>query len=232
MSEVIEGFRRKIPEQPGRGVCVIEKELLDVQIYNAFGGEEGEDERAAIEAFVAENSGGLSARAIPEVPALLTPQRLEEMFGAANDPFTFAYGMDYASVEPAVLALDTQFELTLEGKNTAGMRIFMNALMTHLSQPALAGRVEVYIVDHYDRGLSEWEGADCVALYTTDYAQSREILKSTLELAKARIEQVRAEGADSIEDLPLRVHAVVLGHLTRHRLQDHVQLIGRAVGAE
>ena len=38
--------------------------------------------------------------------------------------------------------------------------------------------------------------------------------------------------AAGVEDLPLRIHAVVLGHLTRHRLQDHVQLIGRAVGEE
>ena len=121
MSEVIENCRRKIPEVPGRGLTVVEKELLEIQIFNAFS--EGE----SIETFVDAHRGGKRARSIPEVPPILTKTILAEMFGIQSNPYMFTYGMDYATVEPLLLRLDRQFELSLVGKNEDGKQLFLHS---------------------------------------------------------------------------------------------------------
>lgn len=204
MNEVIEGFRRKIPEQPGRGLSVIDKELLEVQLYNAFGSEPG-GERAAMERFVQAHSGGAAARSIPEVPSLLTRARLEEMFGAPSNPFEYAYGMEYASVEPAVISLAAQFELVLVGRNEGGKQLFLRALLERLGRPELAGRVKVHIVDHYDRPLEAWQGAPFVAEYTTDLADAKQMVSAAHAMAKERIGAVREQGAQALQGMALHV---------------------------
>jgi len=196
MSEVIEGCRRKIPEVPGRGLSIIDKELLELQVYNAF----GEDE--TIEAFVETHRKGMKARAIPEVPTILTNSIMEKMFGKQFDPLMFAYAMDYTTVEPLVMRLDQQFELTLVGKNEEGKLLFLRSLMAHLLQPDWKDGARIHIIDHYDRGLKEY---DTVAEYTTDYTQVRDILKALHATAQERAALVRQEGTTALHDLPLEV---------------------------
>ena len=196
MSEVIEGCRRKIPEQPGRGLCMIDKELLELQVYSAF----GEDE--SIDGFVEAHKKGLKARAIPEVPMILTRTTMEEMFGEQTDSMMFAYAMDYTSVEPLILHLDQQFELSLVGKNEEGKQLFLRSLIAHLLKDDIKDNVHLHIIDHYDRGLKYYED---VADYTVDFTLVREMIKNLYDLAKARADQVRQEGTIVLQNLPLEV---------------------------
>ncbi|MBQ3574065.1 MAG: hypothetical protein IJA26_00210, partial [Clostridia bacterium] len=208
MAEVIEGVRRKIPALPGRGLRVLNKELLEIQLFECFAeptSTHAESVQAQVARFVEEHSRGISARPIPEVPSLLTQAHIDEMFGRSDDPYQFICGIDYESVEPVAIHLDSQFELALVGKNEAGKLMFLGSLMRHLSKPALADRVKVHIIDHYNRDLAAYEHADCVAEYTTDYNYAKEMMKHARDMAKERLDAVRSEGVDALEKMALHV---------------------------
>ena len=100
------------------------------------------------------------------------------------------------------MRLDQQFELTLVGKNEEGKLLFLRSLMAHLLQQDLKDSVRIHIIDHYDRGLKEYE---TVAEYTTDYTQVKDILKTLHATAQERAAMVRQEGTAALHDLPLEV---------------------------
>ncbi len=204
MSEVIEGVRRKIPELPGRGLRMIHKELLEIQLFSSFA-DDNEPAQAQIARFVKEHSSGPAARAIPEVPPLLTRAHIKEMFGLTEDPMQFICGIDYASVEPLAIPLNTQFELALVGKNEAGKLIFLNTLLQHLNGPDMANRVKTHIIDHYNRDLAAYENAACVAEYTTDYNYAKDMVKLARDMARDRLEIVRNEGVAALQNMALHV---------------------------
>lgn len=119
----------------------------------------------------------------------------------------FAYGMDYGNVEPLCMNLNTQFELSLIGRNQAGRTAFINALLDHLKPMVSAGQAEVRILDHYDRPLAQHNGQDYVAQYSLDYTKDGPgFMLHALAVSRERQTLVKAEGSSAIADAPLMVY--------------------------
>ena len=191
-SNLLERCRLEPQELPGRGLCVIEKRILEFQAALAF---EGEKEIVRVEnmkEFIRENSlrfRNSGARPIPEVPPVILAQKLladsPEMY---RKPYQIPMGIDYDTVEYRYLDLLATPLMGIVGREKSGKANFLRHLLWALSRNIFDSLTEAYIVDD---GRMKLEAESRLA-FVREYRTEAEDIGFLLDLVYQQVEERRA----------------------------------------
>ena len=203
-NDALEGCRRTLPEIPGRVMIRLEKTILDAQVYLPFAGETDlermEESRKLTERF----GQGTQAKQIPAIPAMLTTEVLENMFGITSEPPMIPYAMSYADVEPVYADMARDFELALIGnsKNGNAQLVFLRQLISSLLRSASGAHIR--IIDGLEKTLREYRDNENV-LYVLEAEAVNDMVAQIAEIAEERFDRMDEEGEEFLEQEPYEV---------------------------
>ncbi len=203
--------RCRIEPKPvaGRALISVDKRVLEMQSYLSFEGAREVDRVAAVRSFIeAQNSRcqGAHARRIPCVPDDFTLDYVYDNHRVAINEIPVA--LDYGTVEPVCVKLDSSFSVALVGKEPGRCAGVVDVMLEDVREKIFDRPVELYIVDGLDRRLSKWSDLPFVEAYHTDSAGIGTVLDRVRPVLEARRELVAQQGMDAISDAPYIVVVV------------------------
>lgn len=197
----------------GRGLVSIDKVVYEYQAYLPFDGivEKTESETRRTEskrieqakAFVAQINrkfGAIRARAVPSIPSVLT----DEYWKLNNfkfDDYVVPIGLTYNEIEPVTIDLARIGSVGIYGREKFGKSNLVRIIMNYLQRRVFDLPCEAYLIDGYDRQLSEFETYGFVQQITIDCADFETIVQRFSDAAKERMDILRMGG--SLDHVPL-----------------------------
>ncbi len=206
-SGLIDRCRTKPDEFPGRGLTVIDNEIMEFQSYIAFSGEKETDRIYSIRDYIDKINTkyeGYKAETIVYIPEQLTDEYMQERFGTSKmQRYKVLAGLGYATTLPEYNDLETNIITGILGQDELGRSNYVNYLIKKLLENDQDNPVEMYIVDNSSRELGKYASESCVREYTTDKMEVVDFVERAYETAKDNHERVL--DGESIEDEPLMV---------------------------
>ena len=179
-------------ELPGRGLCTIQKRILEFQAALAFEGEKEIIRVENMQTFIQENAllySGLEAAAIPEVPDMISRSGLrqtnKELY---ENPYQIPIGMDYNSMEYRTIDLLSIRLLGICGKEKSGKTNFLRHLLNTLD--ISASPTEAYILDSEEAQLEEVSKFAFIKKYSNSADSIGEIINNLYEKLEERHKKV------------------------------------------
>ncbi|MCL1976208.1 MAG: type VII secretion protein EssC [Firmicutes bacterium] len=175
-------------ELPGRGLCVIQKRILEFQAALAF---EGEKEIIRVEnmkSFIQENAllyAGCKAAPIPEVPEIINRSGLQRTNKELYEKsYQIPIGMDYNSVDYRVIDLQNVRMLGISGKEKSGKTNFLRHLLNTID--ISGSSTEAYIIDGEEAQLEDMSKLSFIKKYSDSADSIEEIVNSIYEQLEER----------------------------------------------
>ena len=197
----------------GRGLLSIDKVVYEYQSYLPFDGivektelETKRSESKRIEqakAFVAQVNRRFSAeraRSIPSIPSVLT----EDYWQANNlkfDDYIVPIGLTYSEIEPVSIDLARIGSMGIYGRERFGKSNLVRIIMNYLQQHVFDLPCEAFLIDGYDRQLSEFESYGFVERITVDCNEFETVVQRYSDAAKERMDILRMGG--NLDHVPL-----------------------------
>lgn len=192
---------------PGRGLVQIDKAVYEYQTYLAFEGEKEIDRVRAIQSFIEEKNqanAGVSAKKIPEVPARLDQQYVEENIDhSLLQPYRVPMGIDYDSVEFFLSDLSRALTIGISGRSEDTQARLLTLILEYCQNHASDCPVEGYILDDYDKKLQPFSSAGFVRKYSVEINDFEAVLHEIAETLQSRKEKVRESGISVLSGEPL-----------------------------
>ncbi len=194
---------------PGRGLTLIDKNIYEFQTFLSFDGEKEIDRVENIKKYISEindRNGEKSARRIPEIPKVLTDNYLKKTFGNVdmNKPYI---GIDYDTVEPVKLQINSEGYMAILGKENAGKLNYIKYLFENIQKNIFDYPVEAYVVDSFEQRLGVLKEYPFVENYTTDSSYFEVLSEKIEDICKERQEKLQ-QGQLNLSDEPLIVVVV------------------------
>lgn len=197
----------------GRGLLSVNKTIYEFQSYLAFDGivEQNGDEIhrtenrriEQIKAFISQIAlkyGSVKARPVPSIPALLTKDYWTDC-GMAFDSYVVPVGLTYSEIEPVTVDLAHIGSVGIYGREKFGKSNLVRAVLGYFEEHIFDLSCEAFLLDGYDRQLSEFETLGFVEQFTIDCADFEDIVQRFSDAAKERMDILRTGG--TLEDEPL-----------------------------
>jgi len=203
--------RMRPSEIPGRCLVKYDKTVYEAQTYKAFEGEREVDSSRRIQEFVAEQNKrypNKRAKQIPCVPKVLTMQHAYEMAGSDMAKNAFAIGMDYETIEPVCLNLESQFMLALLGGKKAVQEAFVENLLQDVQMHWMERSVEVHMIDSAAKGFERYAKMPYMKHYTSRPDEVLTLVNQLNEELMKRRTIVDQEGLNALTNLPLELVVV------------------------
>ena len=175
-SNIIENCKMQPTNVQGRALTSIDKKILEFHIALPVKGA-GEIDRAKNhKTFIDElnkNWTGIRAKQIPMMPRILhlSKVRLQDS-SLKQDPsnYNISLGLSHDSIDYANISLLDTPILSVAGKNKSGKTNFLNTVAKTLHSNVLKARVEMYLYDSSNYGLSHLREFGSVKQYiSTEY---------------------------------------------------------------
>lgn len=208
-SAVFDRCRMEPKGVAGRALCSFDKNIYEFQTYLAFEGEREVDRVRAIKGFVDEcnaRSGNMRARQIPCVPDNLTSDYIRRNYDVPFNQMAFA--LDYSTVEPLRIPLDSQFSLAVVGRDEAARTRVVQTLLADVAENIFDRECEVSIVDGMMRELADWADQPFVTSYCSDGSELGMVLEDLDMRLSMRYDRVRDEGLEALEGEPYLIVVV------------------------
>lgn len=210
-SNVLERCRIEPQEIPGRGLCVVDKRILEFQTALAFDGEKEIQRVEQMRDFLRRNSRlypDARVKPIPEVPEVIPFEKLrQEEKNLFEQPYQMPAGLDYNSVEYHMMDLASMGVLAVSGREKSGKTNFIRYIFSALKADIFHSRTDAYIVDDSRRQLEELGELGFVREYTADAEGMKYVLEQVYEEMQDRrnlLAQNRREAPETVlEQLPL-----------------------------
>jgi S-DNA-T family DNA segregation ATPase FtsK/SpoIIIE len=187
----------------GRGLVSIDKVVYEYQAFLPFDGETESRRIEQARAFIADIAtkyGTERARAVPSIPPILTDDYWKEG-GYKFADFVVPVGLTYGEIEPVVIDLARVGAVGIYGREGFGKSNLVRTVLSYLQRRVFDLPGRAYLIDGYDRQLSEFETYGFVERYTVDCADFEEIVQCFSDAAAARTDILRLGG--SLEREPL-----------------------------
>ena len=168
----------------GRALIQRDKSIFEMQCYLPFSGE------AEVSAFVEasiKRAGAHRALPIPEVPKKLNSIYLRQHFPEISVTDEIPFAIDYDSVECVSLRSSDQVLLGLTGRNVKAKDSFLQALLADIRRNYFKRPVDLYIIDGYERKLSNYREEPYVKKYSSSSDALSETIESVYEELKQRM---------------------------------------------
>ena len=167
--ELFGSYPIRIENTPGRCLLQKDKKIYKTQVYQAFDGKREIDRSKQVHDFVDQmqkNNLGMKAVLIPEVPENLRTQYIYDQLTDAQKNESFALGMDYSTISPVTIPFDSQFILTLLGKNSQQKKMCIETLVADVMANISIRDTKMYIVDSMKKEYSQYADYPFVEKYT------------------------------------------------------------------
>ena len=190
----------------GRGLCVIDKRIVEFQTALCV---EGDKEYIRVEniktAIVKANHQyeSLHALPIPVVPDIISFKNAKENKELYTSAYRIPMGIQYSTVQYAMLDLQTMGLIATLGREKSGRTNFVKHMMAAIQANIFNSVTEAYVVDNPARTLQSVKDYGYVEKYTADITELGSIVAY---LEKALVErQERTAECDgySIDEEPL-----------------------------
>ena len=198
--------RMEPKDTAGRGLCVIDKRIVEFQTALCV---EGDKEYIRVEniktAIVKANHQyeSLHARPIPVVPDIISFKNAKENKELYTSAYRIPMGIQYSTVQYAMLDLQTVGLIATLGREKSGRTNFVKHMMAAIQANIFNSVTEAYVVDNPARTLQFVKDYGYVEKYTADITELGSIVAY---LEKALVErQERTAECDgySIDEEPL-----------------------------
>lgn len=196
----------------GRGLISIDKNIYEFHAYLPFDGivdtigtetVRSESKRIAqakdfMRSVNAKNSS--KARTIPSIPALLTKSYFEEN-RISTDDYVVPIGLTYSEIEPVTIDLAHIGSVGIYGRSKFGKSNLLRTIMSYLQENVFDFACSAYLIDGFDRQLTEYNDFGIVENLTLDCGDFEDIVQTFRDAANERIEILKSGG--NLNDLPL-----------------------------
>ena len=210
-NNLLERCRLEPQELPGRGLCVIDRRILEFQTALAFSGEKEIERVEHMRYFLQENGKkyrGVRVRPIPQVPEVIAfssmkaqePQLLER-------PYVMPVGLDYDSVQYQMMDLTTLGALAISGREKSGKTNFIKYIFAALKADIFNSMTDAYIIDSSRGQLEELDRLGFVREYTSGAEGMTYALDKVIQEMERRrellVENRHMKQEDILKGLPL-----------------------------
>lgn len=198
-SSLFDRCRIEPRETPGRGLCLLDRRLVEFQAALCVEGEKEIDRvenlRTALEGFNTRHPTQ-KAPPIPEVPeVILHTQLLAEQKELYTQPYRVPVGIDYATVSYRFLDLLSVGAFVLTGREKSGKTNFVKHLFRAIQANIFKCMTQAYVLDSADMALEPLRNYGFVERYTVDAADTALLVETLHALLSARQERVQAAGS-------------------------------------
>ena len=211
-SNLFDRCRMEPKETAGRGLCCIDKRILEFHTALAFEGEKEIDRVNNMKKFIERNVEmykNVYAKEIPEVPAML---KFDEFYEKHRDIFknkySIPYGISYESVEYLMLDLLGIGVMAVSGGSQMGKTNFLKIILKTLMVTMFDNITNVYIVDNDERQLEEFLNKPIVKDYAVEMERFTSIIDkvyATYLERKIKLSQNKGSKKDLFDDEPLEL---------------------------
>ncbi len=206
---LFDSCRKKLKNIPGRALTELDRKTYEIQVYQSFEGDNDVERAKSMESFVARMASeyaGISARKIPEIPAILTLAYIKRNFQAAVcQPYEIYLGIDFSSTNLEKMSLLNQGTLGIGGAPHMGRGNFIRYMLHSLNQHRDSAPVECYIIDDVDKKLGEMQSLPIVKAYTVDASEYKMMLGYFDHLMEERYQWMVDGQEERMEKAPLLV---------------------------
>lgn len=192
--------KMRIPEIAGRFMITVDKRLREGQSFLAFEGEREIDRYHKVREFISdtvEKYPGAGAKPIPAVPEKVT---FRHVYGrnALDSRHCFALGMDYSTVAPMGMNLESQFMLAVIAQNQGQKKLVLDAFLKDVIHCYSSRPVQLLFLDSMKKEFRELEDMP----YVSGYYYKVEDICAMLEKVSAELVR-RGENPDDTVSEPL-----------------------------
>ena len=204
-SNLFDRCRIEPKETQGRGLCIIDKRIIEFHALISFEGEKEITRVENMKLFIKNNSKEyMSEKAIPipEVPAIIKRSELYE----ANknlylQPYQIPIGIDYATVAYRYIDLMSVGLFAVSGKEKSGKTNFIRHILHSIQQNIFNNLTEAYVIDSDDMQLEDFNGYGFVKEYTSSASSIGFILNTIYEKLEERQTVVSKNRGKPIEEI-------------------------------
>lgn len=197
---LFEKCRDALPDIPGRCFVEKDKKFYQCQSFLAFSGEREIDRAESVKKYIAaqaEKYGSLNARAIPFIPDVLTVGDVLPYYAAAAaERGSIIAGLDYDTVSPLALDLNSVGMLAISGRSHFGRSNFLRYLIT-AAQQMRKEDFAFYIIDGIEKKLAGLKELPNVKMYGFLPDHALEAVRAVEEIARTRYEKMLG-GSDGV----------------------------------
>ncbi|SHN48987.1 DNA segregation ATPase FtsK/SpoIIIE, S-DNA-T family [Butyrivibrio hungatei DSM 14810] len=199
---------------PGRGITQIDRNIYEIQIYQAFDAEREIDKIDQIREYIASVNArysGYVKNAIPVVPAVYTEEFVYKNYGAVKwEPYQLLLGINYSDTAPVLINLAVKNMLAIAGQQRhTGRKSYINYIIRSLDARREQAPVEFHILDSYDRLMKDCAELESVKTYTLNPEDIDKQIDGVVKVLSKRKESIIAGNMDALDKEPLIV--IVLG---------------------
>ena len=171
-SNLFDRCRIEPKETPGRGLCIIDKRILEFQTALAFEGSKEIERVNNMKKFIEENSkkyDSSMAKEIPMVPAILRYEDMKAKNRHLYDKkYNIPFAISFSEVEYVSLELATMGAIAIVGEVQSGKTNMVRLVLQTLYATMFDNISNAYIIDSDDGMLSEYKDKPFVKAYESN----------------------------------------------------------------
>ena len=211
--------RMEPKDTAGRGLCVIDKRIMEFQTALCV---DGEKEYIRVENIKKEiencNSKYLNqkALAIPVVPEIIKFSTIKNEDSLYKTNYKVPMGIKYSTVQYSMLDLKTVGLIATLGREKSGKTNFIKHIMAAIQNNLFGSLTEAYVIDNPERTLNGLQKYGFVEKYTVDITELNEIVDSIEEKLLSRQESALNDNSFDIDEEPLLLLVIENSKLFEH----------------
>lgn len=223
-SSVFDRCRIQPDNVAGRSLVQIDKDIYECQTSLAFPGDTEVERSQSIRTYIMEKNieySGMAARRIPEIPRILTSEYLEHNYAVmTQEPYAVPLGLDFDSVEPVMLSLDTMPMLAILGQPERGVYMVLHHWILQMQHRIFINKTELFIFDSTKGNLKSDSEEGVVEKYSQDISDIGMHLDFLKEECEYRQSQIREYGEEVLQDMPLFLTIVYNSSFAKYLSED------------
>ena len=198
--------RMEPKDTAGRGLCVIDKRIMEFQTALCV---EGDKEYIRVENIKREIHACNQkyptqyALPIPVVPEIIRFSTIKTDNSLYKNNYMVPMGIQYSTVQYTMLDLTSIGLIATLGKEKSGKTNFVKHMMAAIQNNLFGSITEAYVIDNPERTLQDIKNYGFVDRYTVDITELADIVADIEKKLIERQEAVLNDSSCSLEDEPL-----------------------------
>lgn len=227
-SNLFDRCRIEPKDTAGRGLCVIDKRILEFQTALSVEGEREIDRVENIKMIIRSCNAKylhIAANAIPVVPDVIRFEDIKNTV-AYKKSYQIPIGLSYSNVQYKMLDIKSVGLVATFGREQSGKTNFIRHLFAAVQRNVLDSYTEAYVFDNSERTVAFAKEFSFVERYTADLNEMESLIDLLEEKCAERTEMI-ADGRDLTEE-PL-VLLLIENNSFINKMQSDKQLAQRMV---
>lgn len=197
--------RMEPKDVPGRGLCVIDKRILEFQTALCVEGDKEYIRADNIRKRIINCNAGYEGAAAPQIPVVPEIIRFDDIKTSDiyKEQYSIPLGIEYSSVQYKMLDLRTLGLLVTMGREKSGRTNFVRHLFHAIRRNIFGSLTEAYVIDDSERALETLRDYGFVEKYTTDVGDIQSIVEQIDQILVQRQENMGSNPEYSLDDEPL-----------------------------